>query len=145
MKLFATLVVLFSLTSIGFAQSSNTRGEPATCSTLPCEVASVTLTAQTAAIPPTVIFTPTTAGLYRISAYLSTSATKSSVWKYAFTWTDDEKARNSGAQPVGPGTFSAFSASVQSAAGQQITYSVGAGAGNPPGSTFNLVITVEQL
>jgi hypothetical protein len=144
MKLFATLVVLFSLTSIGFAQSSNTRGEPTTCSTLPCEVASVTLTAQTAAIPPTVIFTPTTSGLYRVSAYLSTSPTAGSVWKYALTWSDDEKARNSGPQPVGPGTFGAFSATVQSAAGKAISYSVGAGA-NPTGSTFNLVITVEQL
>jgi hypothetical protein len=145
MKLFATFVILFSLTSIGFAQSSNSRGEPATCTTLPCEVASVNLTAQTAAIPPTIIFTPTTSGLYRISAYLSTSATTGSVWKYAVTWTDDEKARNSGAMPVGPGAFGAFSATVQSVGGKAISYSVGAGAGNSPASTFNLVITVEQL
>ena len=144
MKLFATLVILFGLTSIGLAQSSNSRGEPATCSTLPCEVASVTFTAQTAAIPPTVIFTPTTAGLYRVSAYLSTSPTAGSVWKYALTWTDDEKARNSGAQPVGPGTFGAFSVTVQSVGGKAISYSVGAGS-NPPGASFNLVITVEQL
>lgn len=145
MKQFASLLVLLAFTSIGFAQSSNARAEAGTCPEFPCQVASITLTSQTAAIPSTAIFTPKVAGLYRISAYMDTTPTKGSVWNYAFSWTDETKSRNSGSQQVSPGTYSFYSAPVDSAANSPISYSVGAGQNNPPGASFNIEITVEQL
>jgi hypothetical protein len=145
MKQLVTLAILLSLTSLGFAQARNARGETTTCATLPCEVASVSVTAQTTTVPLTTLFTPSADGLFRISVYMSSSPSAGSTWAYALFWTDDIKARNSGRQQLSPGVFSSLSVPVRGLAGQPLSYSISAGASNPPGATYNLSITVEQL
>jgi hypothetical protein len=145
MKQLVAVAILMGLSCICFAQAANTRGNGTTCAALPCEVASVSVVAQTVTVPLTTLFTPAADGLFRISVYMSSSPTQGSTWAYALFWTDDVKARNSGRQQLSPGTFSSFSAPVRALAGQPLSYSVSAGASNPPGANYNLSITVEQL
>jgi len=144
MKHLVALAILLGLSSVGFAQTANARGNT-TCAALPCVVASVSLTNQTTTVTLATLFTPAADGLYRISVYMSTSPTKGSTWAYALLWTDDNKARNSGRQQLSPGAFSSFNAPVRSLAGQSMSYSISAGQSIPPGASYNVFITVEQL
>jgi hypothetical protein len=51
-------------------------------------IKAVTLNHQTAAIPPTSLFTPTNPGFYRLSAYISSAGTSQAVWTLSFSWND---------------------------------------------------------
>ena len=97
MKHYLVALFLFGLSVSGFAKAQ--------CAAFPCVVATVTLTNQSHSILNTPIFTPTASGIFRISAYLSTSAgnNQSALWLLFVGWTDDNGARKvgTGAPPSG--------------------------------------------
>jgi hypothetical protein len=58
--------------------------------TAPVIVASVKMPSQAAPIPETTIFTPSQDGLYRVSAYATTTKVgRTAQWTYSLAWTDD--------------------------------------------------------
>ena len=87
MKRFLLVVFLLALNLPAIAQ---------TCATFPCVVASVSLTGQTADVFKTPLYTPNTAGLFRISAYISATPNGTGgAYIVTLGWTDDVGARTS--------------------------------------------------
>jgi len=115
--LFLTAVLLI-LSGGAFAQ----------CSTFPCVVASVSLPGQTVAIAPTTLLTPSAAGTFRVSYYLSTGPgiNDGHTWAAYIRWTDDEGPRSVYTQ-VGKNSSNAPYASVivRVVAGQPLQYRTG--------------------
>src|SRR5450432_477753 len=80
-------------------------GAFAQCPTFPCVVASASLPNQREGIPPTVLYTPTAEGTFRINVYMS--ATKGpgngGQWEIFLRWTDNIAMRheNLGARNTG--------------------------------------------
>ena len=132
----------------------------------PTIVARIALVNQTAAIPTTTLFTPTSDGLYRISAYgaITTPVSPNGAnWSVFFGWTDEAGMEGSGEPLVIIADFNtpqnAYGVCTQGAngtqspagcvlvvrslAGKPLTYSVTAEFA--AGGTYELFITVEQL
>lgn len=145
MMICASLVLLASLET-SYGQGENKRSAPYP----PKIVASVALTRQGGAIPPTTLVT-FTANLYRVNAYYEMVATTpdcgSSV-SPTFQWTDD--SLHSRSQSMKGSPFECFNLSygqtvfvAHGASGTPLTYSVLA---NPTDTIqYSLYITVEQL
>lgn len=139
------LLRLLALLVIGFSASAF-----AQCASFPCVVASATLTNQTQPVPATPVFTPTTSGLFRVTAYMTTSTgTTNAYWDIEAGWTDNHGfkkgaflgAASQNQASTYPGIL------VQDLAGQPLLYQTilhGGGKGSG-GMTYDLYITVEQL
>jgi hypothetical protein len=137
-KLLLLAAVVSTMMSIGaFAQ----------CATFPCVVATTTLVHQTHAISPTVVYTPTAEGTFRISVYTSATngGTGQGQWDIVFRWVDRLGGKNSG---LGAFRQIANSANivVHDMAGQPLEYRTFA---SPERSqaprAYDLYIVVEQL
>jgi len=114
-------------------------------------VQSFTLAQQTANLPKTVVFVPTSSGLYRLSAYISVfGQPHQNAWNVVFVWNDD----NSGlplseklkASSGGDGQAVAESGGYlfYPQAGVPLTYLVNHD-GSIPQTTYAIGFTVEQL
>jgi hypothetical protein len=142
MKRYLVALFLFGLSVSGFAQTQ--------CAAFPCVVATVSLTNQSQNIPKTPIFTPTTSGVFRINAYMSTSpgTVKRAVWGFYLGSTGDNGARQY-ATGSGPSSDNGYNATfvTQDVGGQPLFYQtkLTAGGNGNGGMTYNLYITVEQL
>jgi len=117
----------------------------------PTMVASLSLTSQTAAVPPTVLFTPTSNGLFRISVDMIVTQAKkknfgNAYWRGILEWTDAVPEKRIGPMVSldapgdhGQGETYTFAA----AAGQPVTFSV---RGNRHGqSSYDVFLVVEQV
>lgn len=146
MKQHVLVATLFVLCATGLAQNGAARrnGAPI-CGSLPCIVASVSLTDQTAPIPPTTLVTPAANGLFRVTYYLESSRVQGSVWGVSFNWRDEMKTRTTGTLQAQAGTITAGTIAVRSITGHAITYTASAGGTPPPDASYNLFITVEQV
>jgi len=104
---------------------------------IPNEVASRSFINQTGNIAATVLFTPSAAGLFRLSVYINGSPVVSSV-TVTFTWTDDV-----GAQSLALGFGGSF---LQDVAMLRVASgSISVSASQSGGTTYSLFVTVEQL
>jgi hypothetical protein len=113
-------------------------------------VKQVSLSAQTAAIQPMVLFTPSDVGFYRYTAYISSSAPpQNAAWELLFKWTDLSGLQganvlvpnlNSGSnfQQLPPYPFSPQP-------GTPVTFEVDGTNPPPQNSTFTFVFTIERL
>jgi hypothetical protein len=112
----------------------------------PVIVAQVSLRNQNRSIRPTALVTPTTGGVYRISAYMATAkASFHSSWATYLNWTDDYE-HTFQSVPVTVGGDKLYSQAiviVRGASNVPITYSVGFG--GELAQPYDLFITVEQL
>lgn len=114
----------------------------------PVIVGTVSLTGQTSNIASTTIYTPATAGLYRLSVYaLTTTAGSAGVLDVSFNWTDDEQAQSSLmiddldlAVDKTAGSNSIFIRSTASAI--QYSTTITGGSGSP---AYSLFIVAEKL
>jgi hypothetical protein len=125
----------------------------------PSIVASRQLTGRTTMIPTTALFTPSTTGLYRVSAYIamSTSGTTGCPWDLTFGWTDDAGAEqasellqlSASAHPPSAYGFGenalTQTAIMRAVAGSPITYTVPATGCSGDNGTYELFMTVERL
>lgn len=145
MKQCLIAMVVLVLCVSGLAQTRKAiRSDGTECAALPCVAASVALTDQTATVPPTQLIAPADGGLFRITYYIESSRMRGSTWFLQFFWRDDIKTRaflNGGA---GPGSYGSLSLVTRVAPGHAITYSVTDNS-NPPGTSYNLFVSVEQL
>lgn len=150
MKRYLLVMVLLGMSVGSFAQSVKaTRADGTECATLPCVVATVSLTDQGQPIPSTPIFTPTADGAFRMSLYTSTSGgtNKRAYWATFFGWTDVHGAKQMPLANTYPNGSSSISMLVQAVAGQPLLYQVKpvGGGGGVVGMTYDLLITIEQL
>jgi hypothetical protein len=136
-----------ALTTLSFAQ------------TFPTVVASVKLTGQTTTIPQTVLFTPTTDGMFRINAYMVTTVPKTDgtkpFWSLALQWTDDahnwlfvDAVATPAYQITNSNIFlrtNDWPLTFWVRAGTPIIYAVQSTGGSALGSTYELFATLEQL
>lgn len=113
-------------------------------------VQSVILTHQTAPIPPTTIFTPEKAGVYRTTAYMSATAKQrqsNTSWSFAFECVAGVGQSCSSYMTVQDGqqvaTIPSYAFSPQ--VGLPVAYYVQASDPPPIESTYKLVLTIEQL
>ena len=141
------LLAMILLTSAvsGVAQTAARQNASPPCAAFPCVVASISLANQTTAVSQTPIITATADGLFRVTYYLESSHIQGSTWGVAFSWTDDLKTESTGIFEAHAGSISAGTWISRVIAGQPITYAVTAGIRNPPGASYSLFITVEQL
>jgi hypothetical protein len=158
--LIALLLAAFGLAA---ARSTNTSSSPAS----PTIVATVSLPNQTAPLPSTVLFTPDTTGLFRVTAYMTevvplTNNGSVDTWIYHLGWTDDAGKESGNGQHgimllqtnlTPPSAWAAtlntsspgLTSIVEAVGGAPVTFSMSkAGSVNGP-STYSLYITVEQL
>jgi hypothetical protein len=118
-------------------------------------VKQVALTNQTAYISPTVLVTPKSNAVYRISAYFEVVSLDQNSCDYYYLnlgWSDASPSGQGRAKltiftsPTCDGRYSAQEVVVVSdLAGEPLGYSVTDTDGVPPSVPFNLYITVEQL
>jgi hypothetical protein len=126
-------------------------GAFAQCATMPCVVASVSLTKQTHGIPPTILLTPTTDGTFRITALLSTSKGNGGfdqgLWEVFVRWEDRIRERNSvlGGQAPDHDNDAYATIVVHDIAGKPLEYRTSIAGGVADGSQYDLFIVVEQL
>jgi hypothetical protein len=112
-------------------------------------VKALTLADQIAPIPQTALFTPTRAGVYRLSVYMSGGGgTPGADWDLSVGWTDFTGASSDFNELqvfTGGANWTEHPPSMLSIAnGTPLVYEVDA-VGNTSGSDYNLVITIEQL
>jgi hypothetical protein len=118
--------------------------EPSSCATLPCVVASISLQGQTAPVAETAVFIPSTSGLFRITAYIESSAMNGSQWGLQFKYTDDLRGRSAALYQVHPGDSESIVYNIRDVAGQPINYTVSE-LKNWTGGSYDLFITVEEI
>jgi hypothetical protein len=154
--LIALLLAAFGLAA---ARSTNTSSSPAS----PTIVATVSLPNQTAPLSSTVLFTPDTTGIFRVTTYMTEVVPLTHdggyVWTYHLGWTDDAgKESGNGSnglmvlltRQTPPSAWAGtpspgLTSIVEAVGGAPITFSMSkAGSVNGP-STYSLYITVEQL
>ncbi len=129
------------------AMAAMSIGAFAQCATFPCVVATTTLTHQTHAISPTVLYTPTAEGTFRVNLYMSATnaGTDQGLWELVLRWTDSvgEKHALFGTPHMGDSTATF---PVHAVAGQPLEYRTFA---TPSRSqvarSYDLYIVVEQL
>jgi hypothetical protein len=112
-------------------------------------VQALALTNQTAPIPQTTLFTPTRAGVFRLSVYMSGGGeTPGGDWDLSVGWTDLTGASSDFGELqvfTGGANYTQHSPSMLSIEPKTpLLHEVDA-AGNTSGSDYNLVITMEQL
>jgi hypothetical protein len=160
----ALCVAVLLLAMLAFASGSKPADALSTGLPSPVIVATVNLTNQTAPISSTTLFTPTSTGVYRVTAYMTQVTpvnTLNIFWYLTLHWTDDAGTQSaslrtnhillqtltSGTPPVSYG-FDALppgsTSIIEAKAGQPITYSVVLSKGTN-GGTFSLYLVVEQL
>lgn len=158
-KAFGSLFVLLlaGMAIVAVQRSS----EAAVVSHSPQIVANVALMNQSApSIPLTILFTPTKAGLYRITTYATVTQPGplgGSRNEY-FSWTDDAGAEATGGlaiydNAVPPNAFMDAEGNnapgavmtIQAVAGKPVQYQVIGSITPPPVSTYSLYITAERL
>lgn len=150
MKICLSLLILLGLSATCIAQNGKARRSDGTeCTAFPCVVATLTLIDQSQNLPSTPIFTPTSTGVFRINAYMSTStgSVKRAVWTLYLGSTGDNGSHRYGTGS-GPGADNAYNATfvTQDIGGQPLLYQTKLGGGGGSGGmTYNLYITVEQL
>ena len=130
---YLAILILFGLSTSGFGQTG----------TLPCVVASLSLTDQTQSVSKVPIFTSGVSGLFRVSFYLDSSRIRGSVWYLDFNWTDDLRPRRIGSYIANAGTETFTQFPIRAVAGQPITYTVTEQTNIQ--ASYDLFITVEQL
>lgn len=146
MKHCLVVMIVFGLCVSGLAQAGKARRSDGTeCAALPCVVASVALLDQTTPVNSTPLVTPAAGGLFRVTVYMESSPTLGSHWGLSFGYTDDLNTRNTAVFQIHPAQVSAFTEILRDVAGQPITYSVKAPSNPPPGASYDLFVTVEQL
>ena len=97
----------------------------------------VSFTNQTAAIPTTILFSPTRDGLYRISSYLTIPTGTGSGWYRYITWSDPASVQTSYFATPDNEMF------IEAAAGKPVTYSTAPWGPQPP--TYSVNFVVERL
>lgn len=110
-------------------------------------VQSIILPNQTAPITQTTLFTPTEAGLYRLTVYISATALSSGEeWSFGLIWTDlveqNPFTLTVSAVRNGPGTITSIFSPRRNT---PVSFQVEAENSPPPNSHYNLAFTVEQL
>jgi hypothetical protein len=150
MKRYLLLTILFGVSVSGFAQNGKAKRSDGTeCATLPCVIATVSLTDQSQAIPVTTIFTPTTDGAFRITVYISTSpgTNKRATWTIYLGWTDLHGAKETPFISAGQNGDSSGNIMVQAVGGQPLLYQVKpmGGGGGVGGMTYDILVAVEQI
>lgn len=122
-------------------------GSYAQCAAFPCVVATTSLTNQKHGIAPTVLYTPSTDGIFRLNAYLSASNSNAGlgIWELALIWRDrmGEKHTLLGAPPTfqAQGTFP-----MHAVAGQPLEFRTFAtGNRSLAARSYDVFIVVEQL
>jgi hypothetical protein len=148
-------VAAILLTTIVFTSGNNAVHASAPTMTSPVIVASGSLQNQTAPIAKTEIFTPTQTGLYRLSVYMTLTATSTNGadWEFILTWSDDAGNElagtiglNTAQKPPNAWGSGAFYPEVfEAVAGQPVSYDVFLGNGFRKGGTYSLYYTIEQL
>ena len=140
MKRYLVSLFVLALSLSGFAHAQ--------CAAFPCVVATISLTNQNTSIPNTPIFTPVTTGIFRISAYLSTTRAhvRGGLWLVQLKWTDDNGTVKdvTVAHERSSNAFIA-TAVVQDIGGQPLLYATTPQGGAGGSMTYNLFIVVEQL
>jgi hypothetical protein len=159
--MYKNLCIAVLLLAFGLVAMRST-GSPTAGSTPPAIVAKLTLPNQTAAIPTTVLYTPSQTGLFRVSVYMTTPVANesSNYWTLQLGWSDEAGVENMGTfgldettsnatpptawgavgstgLPIGP-------AVIRCIGGQPITYSVSPTAQSDLGS-YSLYAIVERL
>jgi len=137
--LLAALLIL-----MGFSLGASAQA----CSPLPCIVATASLTAQSAPLPLTTIYTPPASGLFRVSTYMSVGKGQHSTaptWFLTLGWTDDNGPRHVDTT-VDQKTSNANTATtvIQAVGGEPVAYRTSL-QGELGAATYNLFIVVEQL
>jgi len=150
MKKYFALLMMLGLCVSGFAQTPKARRADGTeCAALPCVVASVSLMDQNQPIPATPAFTPITDGVFRVSAYITTSSgsNKRAEWVTFAGWTDAHGAKQLGLVSATQNSSMGQGLVVQGVGGQPLLYQSkpAGGGGGVGGMTYDLFITVEQL
>jgi hypothetical protein len=120
------------------------------CATFPCVVASTSLPNQTQAITPTILFTPTVEGTFRVTAYLSTGGGTSTGndWGVFLRWVDGQQARSQYVAVPDHSQNSPYATFVvHDLAGQPLEYRTGIFGGRNAGTPkkYDLYLVVEQL
>jgi len=138
-KVLLIVAALCAMSGAAFAQ----------CATMPCVVATTSLTNQREGIAPTILYTPATEGTFRINMYMSTTAgpRNAGQWEVFFRWTDNIAMRkiNMGAQN-GSTSVPFGTIVVHDLAGQPLVYRTVAVDGRDIVSKrYDLYIVVEQL
>ena len=128
-----------------------TVGAFAQCSSFPCVVATTSVTKQTHGIERTTVFTPTTDGMFRITAYLTVTKAvpndgSAGEWFVSFRWNDGlrENAWITGTGSAGTNAGNASTIVAHSIAGVPIEYRTSI-LGLIDGMKYDLFIVVEQL
>jgi hypothetical protein len=111
-------------------------------SQFPITIVRLTLKNQTADIGALNLFTPTSSGLYRVSAYAEITPGSTGFVEVALSWIDEAGAEGPSIFATGSGSGSG-SLVVHSLPNQPVTLSTEAGGGFS--GSYNLIITVEQL
>lgn len=146
MKHRLVVMILFGLCLSGFAQNGTAkRSDGSTCVALPCIVASISALDQATPVNPTALIAPEASGLFRVTVYMESSPVQGSHWGLSFGYTDDLKTRSTAISQVHPAQVASFTDIFRNVAGQPITYAVKGPNSPPPGATYDLFITVEQL
>lgn len=121
----------------------------AQCATMPCVVATTSLTNQREGIAPTILYTPTAEGTFRINVYISATGggTGQSQWDIFVRWKDRIGERHAGlpaSNNISDAPFGTFV--VHDLAGQPLEYRTSAypERGQAP-RAYDLYIVVEQL
>jgi hypothetical protein len=116
-------------------------------------VKQIVLTNQTAYIPPTVLVTPTSDALYRITAYLEVLSKvgplRGDFYYLNIGWTDASPAGGA-KKTIAVSDYTAplrnqMAVIASDIVGKPLMYSVTDGFSMPPQAPFNVYITVEQL
>jgi hypothetical protein len=111
----------------------------------------VTMTHQTAAIPPTTILTPTHKGLYRLTGYMTSvmNTNQYGYWTFNFSCTDLSPQGSCNAS-MGVATGSGFSSYIPSyifcpLPGTPVNYELDASDPPPLDSQYDFTFTIEEL
>lgn len=108
------------------------------------------LTGQTAAVPPTTIFTPVVDGLYRVSFYLSTftQIPQQNSWSISVRWTDQTGFFGVIGGPLdlsAGGEWNQFSSIFRPRVGTAVTYQVSLSDPPPHDATYDVAVVIEKL
>jgi hypothetical protein len=119
------------------------------CVDLPQIVAKQSWTSQSGALASTTVYTPSAAGLFRVSAYIEVSSGSTRAPSASMTWTDDHAAQNnsgalgavdaSGNWTIN-GSYATRAFRVAANTDIKVSTSIGAGTG-----TYDLYVVIEQL
>ena len=136
-----------NLTTVGVVQAADIRDSSGNSLALP--TGPVDLLAQTGPISPTVIFTASGDGMYRVSVYINMALVDtgaSGILSPLLTWNDGSSTQSTPLNSLGVSSsgYSAFEAPIFLASGQSVQFSVSF-TGFMGASTYNVHIRGERL